>query len=76
MPRYAVSMVAGSLLAFRAITQRVDQARARGETLEASRGLIDLSDLRRQFAGDSPVHGTLFDAYVAGPAVTNAWNIP
>lgn len=57
------------------ITQRVDEARARGETLEAARGRIDLSDLRRQFAGDSPVHAALFDAYVAGPAVTNAWNM-
>lgn len=56
-------------------TQRVDEARAGGKTLEAARGQIDLSDLRRQFAGDSPVHGALFDAYVAGPAVTNAWNI-
>ena len=58
-----------------AIAQRVDEARAGGKTLEAARGQIDLSDLRRQFAGDSPVHGALFDAYVAGPAVTNAWNI-
>jgi cyclase len=57
------------------ITQRVDAARARGETLEAARKTIDLSDLRRQFAGDSWVHGALFDAYIAGPAVTNAWNI-
>ena len=37
---------------------------------------MDLPDLRRQFAGDSPVHGALFDTYVEGPAVTNAWNIP
>jgi glyoxylase-like metal-dependent hydrolase (beta-lactamase superfamily II) len=58
------------------ITQRVDEARARGDTLEIARGRIDLSDLRRQFAGDSKVHATLFDAYVAGPAVTNAWNLP
>lgn len=57
------------------ITRRVDEARARGETLESDRSRIDLSDLRRQFAGDSPVHGALFDAYVAGPAVTNAWKI-
>jgi cyclase len=58
------------------ITQRVDEARARTESLDAARGLIDLADMRRQFAGDSLVHATLFDAYVAGPAVTNAWNIP
>lgn len=59
-----------------AISQRVDDARARGDTLETARGHIDLSGLRRQFAGDSVVHGTLFDAYVTGPAVTNAWNFP
>ena len=58
------------------IAQRVDQARASGEPLEAARGRIDLSDLRRQFSGDSLVNATLFDAYVAGPAVTNAWNFP
>jgi glyoxylase-like metal-dependent hydrolase (beta-lactamase superfamily II) len=58
------------------ITKRVDEARARGDTLDAARGRIDLADLRRQFAGDSPVRATLFDAYVAGPAVTNAWNVP
>ena len=57
------------------ITQRVDEARARGDTLESARGRIDLGDLRRQFARDNPVHGALFDAYVAGPAVTNAWNL-
>jgi cyclase len=58
------------------VTQRVDAVRAHGETLEVARSRIDLSDVRRQFAGDSPVHGALFDAYVTGPAVTNAWNIP
>jgi cyclase len=57
------------------IVRRVDEARARGETLEVARGRIDLSDLRKQFAGSSPVHAALFDAYVTGPAVTNAWNI-
>lgn len=59
----------------RTITERVDEARARGETLEAARGSIDLSDLRLPFTGFSPVHEALFDAYVVGPAVTNAWNI-
>jgi hypothetical protein len=57
------------------ITKRVDEARARGDTLDDARGRIDLGDLRRQFAGDSSVRATLFDAYVAGPAVTNAWNV-
>jgi glyoxylase-like metal-dependent hydrolase (beta-lactamase superfamily II) len=58
------------------IARQVDEARARGDTLEAARTHIDLSDLRRQFAGDSLVHATLFDAYVTGPAVANAWNFP
>lgn len=57
------------------ITRRVDEARAGSDSLEAARGRIDLSDLRRQFAGDSDVNGALFDAYVTGPAVTNAWNL-
>lgn len=52
-----------------------------GFAVESNSGFIEcrdqvvLSDLRRQFAGDSLVHATLFDAYVGGPAVTNAWNI-
>lgn len=58
------------------ITRRVDEARAGADTLDAARGRIDLSDLRRQFAGDSLVNATLFDAYVTGPGVTNAWNFP
>lgn len=57
------------------ITQRVDEARADSDTLDAARPLIDLSDLRRKFAAGSEVNGALFDGYVTGPAVTNAWNI-
>jgi cyclase len=57
------------------IARRVDEARSRGETLEVTRGRIDLQDLRRQFSNGSLVHGALFDAYVAGPAVTNVWNV-
>lgn len=57
------------------IVKRVDEVRTGSETLEAARSHIDLSDLRREFAGDSPVQGALFDAYVVGPAVTNVWNM-
>jgi glyoxylase-like metal-dependent hydrolase (beta-lactamase superfamily II) len=57
------------------IAQRVDDARLKNETLEAARSRIDLSDLRQEFSNGSPVHAALFDAYVAGPAVTNAWKI-
>ena len=56
------------------ITQRVDAEREKGDPLDKARSRIDLGDLRRQFAGNSEVNGALFDAYVAGPAVTNAWN--
>lgn len=59
-----------------AVTQRVNAERAKGDSLEQARKRIDLSDFRRQFAGDSEVNGALFDAYVTGPAVTNVWNFP
>ena len=59
------------------IARRVDDARARGATsLETARSRIDLSDLRREFATGSEVNGALFDGYVTGPAITNAWNFP
>jgi hypothetical protein len=57
-----------------AIVQRVDAELASGDSLEKARSRIDLSDLRKQFANGSEVNGALFDAYVTGPAVTNAWN--
>lgn len=56
------------------ITQRVDAERAKGGPLDEARSRIDLSDLRKQFANGSEVNGALFDAYVSGPAVTNAWD--
>lgn len=59
-----------------AVTQRVNAERAKGGSLDEARARIDLSDFRRQFAGDSEVNGALFDAYVTGPAVTNVWNFP
>lgn len=58
-----------------AIVKRVDDVRPSSETLEAARARLNLSDLRRKFAGDSEVNGALFDGYVTGPAVTNVWNI-
>jgi cyclase len=59
-----------------AIIQRVGAERAKGGSLEEARTHIDLSDFRRQFASGSEVNGALFDVYVTGPAVTNAWNHP
>jgi cyclase len=58
-----------------AITRRVDAVSAVSDSLEAARTRLNLSDLRRQFAGESEVNGALFDGYVTGPAVINAWNI-
>lgn len=57
------------------ITRRVDEVRTGSDSLDAARVRLDLSDLRRQFADGSEVNGALFDGYVAGPAVTNVWNI-
>lgn len=59
-----------------AVTQRVNAERAKGGSLEEARKHVDLSDFRRQFAGESEVNGALFDAYVTGPAVTNVWSFP
>ncbi len=56
-----------------AIRERTQAAVARGETLEQARRSVDLSDLRRELAGDSPVRGLLFDQYVAAPAVARAY---
>lgn len=57
------------------LTRRVDGLRVGSDTLDAARARLNLSDLRREFAGGSEVNGALFDGYVAGPAVTNVWNI-
>jgi cyclase len=54
---------------FGSIARQTADAAARGDDLEAARKSVQLGDLRRKFAGDSPVRGLLFDAYAAGPAV-------
>lgn len=53
------------------IAKRVDAAD--DESLEAARKQIDLGDLKQQFSNGSDVNATLFDAYVTGPAIANAW---
>lgn len=53
------------------IASRVDAAG--GDSLEALRRRVDLGDLKQQFSNGSDVNAALFDAYVTGPAVTNAW---
>ncbi|HEX8068658.1 MAG TPA: MBL fold metallo-hydrolase [Pyrinomonadaceae bacterium] len=55
------------------VKQQTEAAVARGETLEAARKSVNLDDLRKLFAADSPVRNTLFNAYVAGPAVASAY---
>jgi hypothetical protein len=59
----------------RAIVTRVDIAMDTGKPLEVARTDIHLEDLRAQFAVGSALKASLFDAYVAGPAVTNAWQV-
>jgi glyoxylase-like metal-dependent hydrolase (beta-lactamase superfamily II) len=58
---------------FASIKQQTEAAVARGETLEQARKSVNLTDLRKQFAGDSTVRRVLFDIYVAGPSVAAAF---
>lgn len=56
------------------VTERTRTAMAKGGTLEEVSKAVSLNDLRRDFAGDSPVRNMLFSSYVAGPAVTSAYH--
>ncbi|HEY9101536.1 MBL fold metallo-hydrolase [Chitinimonas sp.] len=58
----------------RVVTERTHSAMAGGTTLEQVQKTVKLDDLRRSFAGDSPVRNLLFSSYVAGPAVTSAYH--
>ena len=58
---------------FASIKRQAAAAVARGETLEQARKSVDLSEFRKQFAGDSPVRKISFNMYVAGPAVGAAY---
>ena len=58
---------------FRAIQDMTDAAVTRGETLEQARKSINLDQLQREFAGESPLRIALFRTYVAGPAVAAAY---
>jgi cyclase len=58
---------------FASVKQQTEAAVARGETLEQARKSVSLDELRKQFAGDSPVRKVLFDVYVAGPSVAAAF---
>lgn len=58
---------------FASIQQQTAAAVARGETLEQARKSVDLEEIRKILAGDSPVRNTLFRTYVAAPAVAAAF---
>jgi glyoxylase-like metal-dependent hydrolase (beta-lactamase superfamily II) len=55
------------------INQQVAAAVARGETLEQTRKSVDLTELRKAFAGDSKLKAFVFANYVTGPAVEAAY---
>jgi len=56
-----------------AIRDQVRAAVARGATLDETRKAVDLEEFRRAFAGDSTLRRSLFEMYVAQPAVEGAW---
>lgn len=58
---------------FRTIQDVTAAAVTRGETLEEARKSVNLDAMQRVFAGDSPLHISLFRNYVAGPAVAAAY---
>ncbi len=58
---------------FASINTQVGAAVARGDTLEATRKVVDLSAFRQQFAGASKVRQFAFGMYVTGPAVESAY---
>jgi cyclase len=66
----SVKQMAGLL---RAVQTMTAAAVARGETLDQARKSVNLDELQRQFAGDSPLRISLFRNYVAGPAVAAAY---
>jgi glyoxylase-like metal-dependent hydrolase (beta-lactamase superfamily II) len=56
------------------VKQQTEAAVAKGaNTVEEARKNVDLTELRRDFVGESKVRRVLFSAYVAGPAVESAF---
>lgn len=55
------------------IRDQVRAAVARGESLEETRKRVDLEEFRRAFAGDSKLRRSLFEMYVAQPAIEGAY---
>jgi glyoxylase-like metal-dependent hydrolase (beta-lactamase superfamily II) len=58
---------------FTYVKQQTEAAVARGESLEQVHKSINLSEFRKQFAGDSPARKISFNMYVASPAVGAAY---
>jgi len=56
-----------------AVVSRVKEATGRGLRLEETRKLVTLDDFRKQFAGDDPVKGELFDEVLLRPVVERAF---
>ena len=56
-----------------AIRDQVRAAVARGEGLEETRRHVDLEEFRLAFAGESKLRRSLFEMYVAQPAIEGAW---
>jgi glyoxylase-like metal-dependent hydrolase (beta-lactamase superfamily II) len=56
-----------------AVRERVDACAKQGLSLDDTRKKLDLSDLRRQFAGDDPVAKSEFDRDFIEPAVGRAY---
>jgi glyoxylase-like metal-dependent hydrolase (beta-lactamase superfamily II) len=58
---------------FASMSQQVNAAAARGETLEQARKSVRLDEFRRVFAGDSRVRRNIFDSYVVGAGLAAAY---
>lgn len=58
---------------FASISSQVNEAVARGDSLEKTRGSIKLDEFEKTFAGESRMRKLIFRNYVMGPAVEAAF---
>lgn len=59
---------------FRSISEQVEAAVKRGESLEQIRASVKLEEFEKQFAGESRMRKLIFRNYVRGPAIEAAWS--
>ena len=59
---------------FASIKQQVEEAVAKGETLEQAHKSVNLAEFRSRITGDSKVRKALFANYVAYPAIAAAFS--